>query len=120
MILKIIVKSRGGGGVGVGGNFPYITYWGRARLCFCWGGGRILRRIQNFGSWVKVRERSKFMGSNLQVYFRGGGVHSNLGCRDTFLKIVSLLENYRSEWGKSIHFWKALCTGFPKIPKSLP
>ena len=27
----------------------------------------------------------------------GGGVHSNLGCRDTILKIVSLLENYRSE-----------------------
>ena len=50
----------------------------------------------------------------------GGGVHSNLGCRDMFLKIVSLLQNYRSEWGKSIHFWKALCTGFLKIPKSLP
>ena len=48
------------------------------------------------------------------------GVHSNLGCRDTVLKIVSLLKNYRSEWGKSIHFWKALCTGFSKIPKSLP
>ena len=47
-------------------------------------------------------------------------VHSNLGYCDTFLKIVSLLENYRSEWGKRIQFWKALCTGFSKIPKSLP
>ena len=57
-------------------------------------------------------------------FLRGGGggggrFHSNLGCCDTFLKIVSLLENYRSEWGKSIHFWKALCTGFSKIPNSL-
>ena len=38
----------------------------------------------------------------------GGVIHSNVGYRDTFLKTVSLLENYRSEWGKSIHFWKAL------------
>ena len=50
----------------------------------------------------------------------GGGYHSNLGCRNTFLKIVSLFKNYRPEEGKSIHFWKALCTGFPKISKSLP
>ena len=35
-------------------------------------------------------------------------------------KIVSLLENVRSEWGKSVHVWKAFCTGFSKIPKSLP
>ena len=48
------------------------------------------------------------------------GVHSNLGCRDTFFTVVSLLENHRSEWGKIIHFWKALFTGFSKIPKSLP
>ena len=34
----------------------------------------------------------------------GGGVHSNLGCSDTFLKIVLLLENYKAERGKSIHF----------------
>ena len=42
------------------------------------------------------------------------------GCRDTFLKIVSLPENYRSEGGNSVHFWKALCPGFLKIPKSSP
>ena len=51
--------------------------------------------------------------SNVELIFvmilllSGGGVHSNLGCCDTFLKIVSLLENYRSEWGKSIHFGNA-------------
>ena len=33
---------------------------------------------------------------NLIFCFNKGG-HSNLGCRDTFLKIVSLLKNYRSE-----------------------
>ena len=49
----------------------------------------------------------------------GGGIHSNLRCRDTFLKIVSLLKNCRSEGGKSIHFWEGLCTGFSKISKSL-
>ena len=38
-----------------------------------------------------------------KISLKGGG-HSNLRCHDTFLKIVSLLENYRSEWGKSIHF----------------
>ena len=51
-------------------------------------------------------------GSRLVKGGGGGGGHSNLGCHDMFLKIVSLLKNYRSEWGKSIHFWKALCTGF--------
>ena len=49
---------------------------------------------------------------------REGSFKFEVSC--TFLKIVSLLETYRSEWGKSIHFWKALCTGFSKIPKSLP
>ena len=47
----------------------------------------------------------------------GGGCHSNLGCRDMFLEILSLLENCRSEGGKSVHFWKALCTGVSKIPR---
>ena len=50
----------------------------------------------------------------------GAGVHSNLGCRHMFFKIVSLLKNCRSEWGKSLHFWKALCAAFSKITKSLP
>ena len=61
-----------------------------------------------------------FLHQVVMYSWGGGGGHSNLGCRDTFLKIVSLLENYTSEWGKSIHFWNALCTGFSKIPKSLP
>ena len=52
--------------------------------------------------------------------FLKGGFHSNMECHDMFLKIISLLKNYRSEGGKSIHFWKALCTAFSKIPKSLP
>ena len=47
---------------------------------------------------------------------KGGEVHSNLGSHDTFLKIVSLLQNYMPERGKRMHVWKALCTGFPKIP----
>ena len=42
--------------------------------------------------------------------FGGGGgrkgVYSDLGCRDTFLKTASLLKNYTSEGGKSIHFGK--------------
>ena len=45
---------------------------------------------------------------------------SNLWCCDTFLMTVSLLKNCQSEGGRSIHFWKALCNGFPKMPKSLP
>ena len=49
----------------------------------------------------------------------GGEGNSNLGCRDTSLKIVSLLKNYKSEGGKSIHFWKGLCTDFSKILKSI-
>ena len=35
----------------------------------------------------------------------GDGLHSNLGCHDMFLKVVSLLKNYRSDGGRSIHFW---------------
>ena len=36
----------------------------------------------------------------------GGGGSLKFGVRDTFLKIVSLLENYRSEWGKVSIFGK--------------
>ena len=46
----------------------------------------------------------------------GGGGHSNLGYPSMFLKIL-LLKNYRSEGGKSIFFWKALCIDFSKMPK---
>ena len=60
----------------------------------------------------RISYRSLDIWLDCGSFIKGGGVPSNLGCRDTFLKIVSLLKNYRSEWGKSIHFWKALCTGF--------
>ena len=34
------------------------------------------------------------------------------GCRDTILKKAPQGKNYRSQGGKSIHFWKALITSF--------
>ena len=42
----------------------------------------------------------------------GGGCHSNLGCCDTFLKIVSLLKNYRSEEVKVYIFGKLSALAF--------
>ena len=43
-----------------------------------------------------------------------GGIHSNLGCRDMFLKIVSLLKNYRSEGRKVYIFGKLSALAFQK------
>ena len=48
----------------------------------------------------------------------GGGVLSVFGCRDTILKKAQYGKNYRSQGGKSIHFWKALTTSFTETSKS--
>ena len=52
--------------------------------------------------------------SRLLFRLRGGGYHSNLGCRNTFLKIVSLFKNYRPEEGKVYIFGKLSALGFQK------
>ena len=54
---------------------------------------------------------------NLKEVFLGGGVTKIWGVATHSLLIT---ENYRSEGGKSRHFWKALCIAFSKMPKLLP
>ena len=49
----------------------------------------------------------------------GGGESLKFRVSQNVFEVVSLLRNYTSEGGKSMHFWKALYTGFPKIPKPL-
>ena len=56
---------------------------------------------------VRSRRSSEFcevclLLLRLVLHLQGG--HSNLGCLETFLKIVSLLKNSKSEGSKSIHF----------------
>ena len=71
---------------------------------------KLANRVVKFArgsTCTKITRTGSVMGGG-----GGGGAHSNLGCRDTFLKIVSLLENYRSEWGKRIHLRSNLNASF--------